>query len=305
MSVRRAETPFDTYLREIRAYSLRSAEEERRLGARIRAAAPQSPEWIRAGRKRRGRDPALARLSPEEEAQAARRELALHNLRLVVSVAKRWHGRGLSLPDLVEEGNGGLWHAAELFDPTVGVRFSTYATWWIQQAVRRALVNTVRTVRIPRHMSQELSRLRAWARAFEQEHGREPSPLEIERHVDASPAKRRLLRRLYAHASPTGATVSLDALFEDDQSVPDPRAPRPGTPSLTDADRERLRAAVARLPAREAEIVRRRYGLDGVDRDRPPTLREIGVALSLSRERIRQLERSAVRRLQGWLGEDF
>src|SRR5262245_63105575 len=117
MSARRAETPFDTYLREIRAYSLLSAEEERAFGARIRAAAPQSPEWVRAGRRRGGLEPALARLALEEDAQAARRELALHNLRLVVSVAKRWHGRGLSLPDLVEEGNGGLWHAAELFDP--------------------------------------------------------------------------------------------------------------------------------------------------------------------------------------------
>jgi RNA polymerase sigma factor (sigma-70 family) len=300
---RHSESPFDTYLREIRGYALLGAEEERALGRRIQAASPDSPQWKRAGRKRaNGPDPVLARMALEEDAADARRSLSLHNLRLVVSVAKRWLGRGLLLPDLVEEGNAGLWHAAELFDPTLGIRFSTYATWWIQQAVRRALVNTVRTVRVPRHMAQELARLRAWSRSFEQANGREPSPAEIEAHVKASPAKKRLLRRLLVHASPGGATVSLDALFEDDRLVPDPNALRPDRVDVTDDDRKRLRDAVARLPAREAEIVRRRYGLDGSEQDREPTLREIGVQLSLSRERVRQLERDAVRRLKGWLG---
>ena len=140
MPGRRVESPFDTYLREIQRFSLLTAAEEK----------------------------ALARKVQGDGDFDAREQLIRHNLRLVVSVAKRWAGRGLTLPDLVEEGNVGLVHAVELFDPARDIRFSTYATWWIQQAIRRALVNTVKTVRVPRHMSQELTRWRTWARAFAQ-----------------------------------------------------------------------------------------------------------------------------------------
>jgi RNA polymerase sigma factor (sigma-70 family) len=212
----------------------------------------------------------------------------------VVSTAKRWLGRGLTLPDLVEEGNLGLVHAVELFDPGRGIRFSTYATWWIEQAIRRALVNTTKTVRIPRHMSQELSRWRSWARKFAQKEGRDPDAEEVADALKPPAAKRRLLVRLFREG--TAGSVSLDLLFADAQTVVDARALRPDLVEFSDSDLERLTRHIDALPAREAEIVRMRYGLDG--RERPLTLREIGRVLTLSRERVRQLERSAVKKLR-------
>jgi len=270
---RAGESPFDTYLREILRYPLLTAEQERRLGERV-----QDPD------------------EDDSERYEARERLIRSNLRLVVSVAKRFSGRGLVLPDLVEEGNLGLVHAAELFDPTRGVRFSTYATWWINQAVRRALVNTVKTVRVPRHLAQELSRWRTWARAFEQKTGREPDVDEVSAAMKTPTERRRLLRRLYL-ASVTGSSVSLDLLFEDQPSVADPRAGgRPDLLEFSEEDHSRIAAGLDALPEREARIVRLRYGLDGDAR--PMTLREVAATMSLSRERVRQLEREAVARLK-------
>src|SRR5262245_15972670 len=268
MAVRRAETPFDTYLREIQESPLLTAAEERALARVVRSA--------------------------EHEAHEARERMIRSNLRLVVSTAKRWLGRGLTLPDLVEEGNLGLVHAVELFDPSREIRFSTYATWWIEQAIRRALVNTTKTVRIPRHMAQELSRWRTWARQFSQREGRDPEAEEVADAMNVPPAKRRLLIRLFRGA--TAGSVSLDLLFADAQTVVDPRALRPDLIEYSDADLDRLARHLDRLPVREAEIVRMRYGLNG--RERPLTLREIGRTLELSRERVRQLERSAMKKLK-------
>jgi len=145
----RTEASFDTYLREIQRHPLLTADEEKALARRIQA---QDVDHV--------------------DAMEARNTMILANLRLVVSVAKRYSGRGLSLPDLVEEGNVGLVHAVEKFDPDMDTRFSTYATWWIKQAVRRALMNKVKTVRIPSYMVEELNRWRAFARTFEQQNGR-------------------------------------------------------------------------------------------------------------------------------------
>jgi RNA polymerase primary sigma factor len=271
MPARRAETPFDTYLQEIQRYPLLTAKEEKALAHRVQEG--DLPDRF-----------------------AAREALVRSNLRLVVSVAKRWRGRGLLLPDLVEEGNVGLLHAAELFDPARETRFSTYATWWIQQAIRRSLVNTVKTVRVPRHLAQELARWRTWGRAFAQREGREATAGEAAKAMKATGKRGRLLSRLYASAAAGGASVSLDVLFEDAQAVDDPRAERPDLLEFTGAERDRLVALVDRLPPRESEIVKMRYGLG--DREAPLTLRQIGAALSLSRERVRQLERAAVRRLK-------
>lgn len=293
MTARRAESPFDSYLREIQRYALLDAKRERELGRAIQkhrahlAKRAKGPRWL------------LEHEELERAAQEARAELTCHNLRLVVSVAKRHLGRGLTLPDLVEEGNVGLFHAAELFDPAHGVKFSTYATWWIEQAIRRSIVNTVKTVRIPRHMVQELTRWRAWARAFAQREGREPDPGEVAAAMTAPPAKKKLLRRLF-ETSPAGtATVSLDLLFEDQQTVADPRAQRPDQVEFSEAERDRLASYLDRLPARESQIVRLRYGIG--ENERPRTLREIGRELSLSRERVRQLERVAVAKLRAAL----
>lgn len=274
MAGARRETPFDTYLREIQKDGLLTATEERALARKIHA-----------------KD-----LEHQEQAEA-REMLIRKNLRLVVSVAKRWVGRGLLLPDLVEDGNLGLIHAVELFDPERGIRFSTYATWWIEQAIRRGIVNTVKTVRIPRHMSQELTRWKNWARAFAQKEGREPDAEEVAMAMKGSPARKKLLARLLrTNAGAASSSVSLDVLFEDAVSIADPRAMRPDLVEFTDTDREELARGLDALPEREAAVLRLRYALD--DRDEPMTLRDVGKVLSLSRERVRQLERSAVERLK-------
>jgi RNA polymerase primary sigma factor len=271
---RAGESPFDTYLREILRYPLLSAAEERALARVVQ-------------------DPDLELQTRFE----AREALIRSNLRLVVSVAKRHAGRGLVLPDLVEEGNLGLVHAVGLFDPEREVRFSTYATWWIEQAIRRSLVNTVKTVRIPRHLAQELARWRAFARQHEQREGRAPDVDDVSAAMPATPERRGLLRRLYLAAA-SGTTVSLDVLFEDPAAgFSDPRASRPDLVDFTADDRARIAENLETRPAREAEVVRMRFGLDG--RARPMTLREVGAALSLSRERVRQIERDAVARLKG------
>jgi RNA polymerase primary sigma factor len=297
---RRQESPFDTYLREIQAYPLLKAAEEKDLARLIQAASPANAGW---GKRRRVADAsplaALEHMKGEQHAQEARFELTVRNLRLVVSEAKRWTNRGLLLPDLVEEGNIGLYHAVELFDPARNIRFSTYATWWIRQAIRRALVNTVRTVRIPRHMSQELARWREWARRFEQKEGRAPDADEVARAMPGTAAKRKILRRVFASVGLSGATVSLDALFEDDVRVADPRAVDPVGVEFGPSEIERLRQSLGTLDAREAEVLRLRFGMG--ESGKPLTLREIGKRLSISRERVRQLERAALTRLRGVL----
>jgi RNA polymerase sigma factor (sigma-70 family) len=301
MPARRLESPFDTYLREIQAWPLLTAEEERALARRIQAVSPTAPR-TRVARRARDVNPLeelQEQMRLEQEAQEARYELTVRNLRLVVAEAKRWRHRGLSLPDVVEEGNVGLYHAVELFDPARNVRFSTYATWWIRQAIRRALVSTVRTVRIPRHMSQELARWRVWARRFEQREGRAPLPDEIARAMPGSATRRRVLARIWADAAVTGHTVSLDALFEEDPRLPDTRFPAPGQPGLEAAELDGLRRAIVALDPREAEVVRVRYGLGGAGA--PRTLREAGAALGLSRERVRQLEHRALAKLRAAL----
>ena len=299
---RRGESPFDTYLREIQAYRLLKPEEERRLARSVQRASPRSKRW-----KRKATAPEdtvryiLQQETLQRRAADARQTLTLHNLRLVVSESKRWLGRGLLLPDLVEEGNVGLYHAVELFDPDREIRFSTYATWWIRQAIRRALVNTVRTVRIPRHMAQDLSRWRAWARKFEQREHRPADVEEVARAMPGGDARKRLLARLFADTGLSGATVSLDALFEEDQRVADPHAKSPDEAGVAEADLESMRVALDRLDGREAQILKLRFGIN--ETGKAMTLREVGRALELSRERVRQLERLALARLKTALGD--
>lgn len=279
MASSRGDAAFETYLQEIRQYPLLTAEQEKALAVRIQRAHADD-----AG--------------PEEwtDAYTAMSAMVEANLRLVVSVAKRYAGRGLALPDLVEEGNLGLVHAAKKFDPEQDTRFSTYATWWIKQAVRRSLMNTVKTVRVPSYLAEEVNRWRGFARAFEKQHGRPPQDDELLASQKPQPGRRRLLLRLYHGSAPGSATVSLDTLFETVDSVVDPRAERPDLIDLGDWEREGLMARLSALPEREAEVLRLRFGLaTGYP---PLTLREIGRRLELSRERVRQLEHLALERLR-------
>ena len=277
MSDRKPSSTFDTYLREIQRRPLLTAEEEHALAIRIQN---QDIDHI--------------------DAMVAREQMILANLRLVVSVAKRYARRGMPLPDLVEEGNIGLVHAVEKFDPHMETRFSTYATWWIKQAVRRALVNKVKTVRIPSYLAEELNHWRSFARTFEQENGRAPEPDELVEAMKPAPGRRKLLVRLFRNASPGNASVSLDLLFETVEAIVDPRADRPDLIDFASWEADDLLTAIAALPEREAQILRMRYALGEVDQ--PMTLREIGRAIGLSRERVRQLEHVAIARLRTALG---
>jgi RNA polymerase primary sigma factor len=268
---------FDTYLREIRRHDLLTREEEQALARRIQN---QDVDHV--------------------DAMEAREAMILANLRLVISVAKRYGGRGMSLPDLVEEGNLGLVHAVEKFDPDMDTRFSTYATWWIKQAIRRALMNKVKTVRIPAYLVEEVNRWRAFARTFEQNHSRSPEPDELVAAMDPPPGRRKLLLRLFRETAPGNASVSLDLLFESMDAVVDPRAERPDLIDFASWERAGLLDRIGQLPEREAAILRMRYGLGDVDQ--PMTLREIGRVLGLSRERVRQLEHAALERMRSSMG---
>jgi len=269
----KSDTAFDTYLKEIQRYALLTADEEKALARRIQK---QDVDHI--------------------DAMIARNEMIRANLRLVVSVAKRYGNRGLALPDLVEEGNLGLVHAVEKFDPNMGTRFSTYGTWWIKQAIRRSLMNSVKTVRIPSYLVEELNRWRAFARKFQQKHGRDPEEDELAEGMDPPPGRRKLLLRLFRTSAPGINSVSLDLLFETVDAVVDPRAERPDLIDFAEWERDGLMQRLDELPERESKILRLRYGLGGVEN--PMTLREIAAELKLSRERVRQLEHAAVKRLR-------
>ncbi len=217
------------------------------------------------------------------------------NLRLVVSVAKRYVNRGLSLPDLVQEGNTGLMRAADKFQYTRGFKFSTYAIWWIQQAILRALADFSRTIRLPAHAVEDIQKVHAATSALAQETGRAPS---LEAAAEEAGLSHTAVRSLMKFSR---RPVSLDEpLAEGEQDsvrelVGDTRSPSPGASTWKETVRERLDRLLDTLNPREQEILRIRYGIDGRT---PCTLEELGRRFHLSRERIRQLERQAILKLK-------
>lgn len=231
----------------------------------------------------------------EIEAQAvqARERMILSNLRLVVKISKQYLNRGMSMADLIEEGNIGLMRAVEGYDPEMETRFSTYASWWIKQAIRRTLNNTVQPVHIPAYM---VAMIAEWKRAhteLEHKHGRPPTPAEMAEHMKISDRKVRLIRRAVkaSHSSHQAArdenSLSLDEMLADyrasDESM------------LNIADQEMIVQLLSQIDQRDAMILRLRYGLD---KKPPMTLKEIGREVGLTRERVRQLERAAISKLR-------
>ena len=274
-SDKEVQSDLQIYLREINRYPLLSAEEERELGWKI----------------------------INNNDQQARETMIRSNLRLVVSIAKRFTKPGVAITDLIEEGNIGLLRAVEGFDPAKGARFSTYASWWIKQAIMRALLNAGHPVHIPAYMVELISKWKVAFRKLENETGSQPSPTDLAKAMNLPLKKVRIIRRaLRAFQAPSGDVqnssgdmVSLCDLVADSRSsTPDDRA-------LHHDELATLKKLMDTIDGREAEVLRLRFGLDG---STPLTLQEIADEVGISRERVRQVLDDSLMKLNARLSDD-
>jgi RNA polymerase primary sigma factor len=265
------QTPLETYLREINETALLTAADEKELAGKI------------ADGDVRARD-----------------RMVRANLRLVVNIARGYTGKGLALQDLIEEGNLGLLRAVEGFDPAVGTRFSTYASYWIKQSIKRALINSAKTIRIPAYMVELLSKWRRATARLQEELGRSPTPEEVARVLGLPKKKLPIIKKAIRIYNSTPQTDQSEAGWSLGDMVEDERMKTPEDMMVESDSLSHVLRMLDEMDAREATVLRMRFGLgDG----EPHTLKEIGEALGLTRERVRQIETEALSKLHHGLQE--
>ncbi len=271
-TVTAVQSPLETYLREINETALLTANEEKELSYGI-----------------------------ENGNKEARDRMVRANLRLVVNIARAYTGKGLPLQDLIEEGNLGLLRAVEGFDPEMNTRFSTYASYWIKQSIKRALVNSAKTIRIPAYMVELLSKWRRATAKLHDELGRTPTADEVAQELGLAKKKLRIVKKAVQLYNSTPQTDQPESGWSLGDMIADDRVKGPEDELVDNDNLKHVFAMLGKMDSREATILRMRFGLDDAE---PRTLKEIGETLGLTRERVRQIESDALGKLaHGLMGE--
>jgi RNA polymerase primary sigma factor len=287
-----ADDTISLYLKEMARVPLLTPEEETSLAKRLERGRRAQRKLERDGYD----EEESVRLRREVvQGERARDHLIKANTRLVVSIAKKYMGQGVPFSDLIQEGNLGLMKAVEKFDYRRGYKFSTYATWWIRQAITRALADQGRTIRVPVHMSDRIRKLHQVSRQLEQVWGRKPTPEELAEEMGLEPSKVRWMLRVSRHPVSLERPVGEEEDSELGNFIEDEDAPTPPDAAYHHMLQEKLEDVLATLTPREARILRLRFGLQN---GRSYTLEEVGKKFGLTRERIRQIEGQALRKLR-------